>query len=92
MQSHIYSSANTKSTYARPLPFPTSERRPLPAHTYEKQQRARLYYAHTDGLTEIELAGLLQVSPMTTNRYRQHLQAINVQPRALPAWFLVPRR
>ncbi|WP_201393474.1 hypothetical protein [Ktedonobacter sp. SOSP1-52] len=30
--------------HARPLPFPTSERRPLPAHTYEKQQRARRLY------------------------------------------------
>ncbi|EFH79745.1 hypothetical protein Krac_0242 [Ktedonobacter racemifer DSM 44963] len=67
--------------HARPLPFPTSERRPLPAHTDEKQQRARrLYDTHPDGLTDIELAGLLQVSRMTANRYRHHLQAVNVQP------------
>ncbi|GHO72304.1 hypothetical protein KSD_00750 [Ktedonobacter sp. SOSP1-85] len=75
--------------YARPLPFPTSERRPLPAHIYEKQQCVhRLYDAHPDGLTDIELAGLLQVSGMTANRYRHQLHAVKVHPGR---YCLVPR-
>lgn len=54
---------------------------PTPAHTYENQQRARrLYYAHPDGLSDIELAGLLQVSRMTAYRYRHQLQAVKVHP------------
>lgn len=42
-----------------------------------------------DGLSDSELAGLLQVSRMTANRYRHQLHAVKVHPGR---YCLVPRR
>lgn len=68
-------------THARPFPMTTPSRKAIHLQAYEKQQSARrFYYAHPHGLSDSELAAMLDVSHQTAYRYRQQLQAVKVQP------------